>query len=479
MMRSGSRKRSRWFRFLLIGGLGCAGIVLAWWLADDKDQGNGSLQATLVRVDTDDRPECDISVFLAGDAIITQPWSHITVPTFLRLVDEIRAADVAVTNLETVIHEFRGYAQAQAGGVYMTSPPLIASELTWAGIDMVGHANDHTFDYGAIGVLENLDNVSRVGLVLAGSGRDLQEARAPRYMQVGDKTVALISAASSFVSFGKASRSRPDLHGRPGLNPLATTSEPVITITPRTAERLGQLARLVGRSGKRFEQRSFNKFGFKFRVGEAHGIEIGERVLENDLKGNLAAIRTGAETADIVVMSLHAHHDMPDWLSAFARRAIDEGADVILVHGPHYMLGVELYNGRPIFYGMGSFVFQNEQIERLPSEFYEAVGLGDDATPAEALSLRPAARYYQSHRRAWESFASALCLVDDRIVEIRLIPLDLGFRQPLPERGRPRYADERLGRSIMDQVQQHSADFGTTILFSPEMNAGFIQLNPD
>ena len=35
----------------------------------------------------------EISLFLAGDTIITQPWSHIKEPAFLRLVDEIRGAD--------------------------------------------------------------------------------------------------------------------------------------------------------------------------------------------------------------------------------------------------------------------------------------------------------------------------------------------------------------------------------------------------
>jgi len=71
----------------------------------------------------------DVSLLLAGDAQITRPWSHICDVSFLGLVDAIRAADVAIANLETVIHDFKGHAQADAGGVYMASPPLIAAEL--------------------------------------------------------------------------------------------------------------------------------------------------------------------------------------------------------------------------------------------------------------------------------------------------------------------------------------------------------------
>src|SRR5260221_7394792 len=37
--------------------------------------------------------------------------------------------------------------------------------------------------------------------------------------------------------------------------------------------------------------------------------------------------------------------------------AIDAGADIVIGHGWHYSLPVELYRGKPIFYGLGSFSF--------------------------------------------------------------------------------------------------------------------------
>ena len=33
------------------------------------------------------------------------------------------------------------------------------------------------------------------------------------------------------------------------------------------------------------------------------------------------------------------------------------GADAVIGHGPHYSLPVEVYRGKPIFYGLGSFSF--------------------------------------------------------------------------------------------------------------------------
>ena len=44
-------------------------------------------------------------------------------------------------------------------------------------------------------------------------------------------------------------------------------------------------------------------------------------------------------------------------MTEIAHAAIDAGADVVIGHGPHYSLPVEVYRGKPIFYGLGSFSF--------------------------------------------------------------------------------------------------------------------------
>ena len=44
-------------------------------------------------------------------------------------------------------------------------------------------------------------------------------------------------------------------------------------------------------------------------------------------------------------------------MTEIAHAAIDAGADVVIGHGPHYSLPVEIYKGKPIFYGLGSFSF--------------------------------------------------------------------------------------------------------------------------
>jgi poly-gamma-glutamate synthesis protein (capsule biosynthesis protein) len=44
-------------------------------------------------------------------------------------------------------------------------------------------------------------------------------------------------------------------------------------------------------------------------------------------------------------------------MTEIAHGAIDAGADIVIGHGPHYSLPVEVYRGKPIFYGLGNFSF--------------------------------------------------------------------------------------------------------------------------
>jgi poly-gamma-glutamate synthesis protein (capsule biosynthesis protein) len=63
--------------------------------------------------------------------------------------------------------------------------------------------------------------------------------------------------------------------------------------------------------------------------------------------------------ADIVVASCHwgLHKEVLAYMHEIGHAAIDAGADIVIGHGPHYSLAVEMYHGKPIYYGLGSFSF--------------------------------------------------------------------------------------------------------------------------
>ena len=160
------------------------------------------------------------SFALTGDSIITQKISVFSEPEFLQMIEIIRAADVAFTNLEMLFHDYEPYPGAESGGTYMRAAPSLLKEIIWAGFDMVSLANNHAVDYGIEGLRISRDWVRKSGLTFAGVGDNLTLARAPGYLDSGIGRVALISCASTYPSFGLAGPARPDVHGRPGLNPL-------------------------------------------------------------------------------------------------------------------------------------------------------------------------------------------------------------------------------------------------------------------
>ena len=416
----------------------------------------------------------DLGVFLAGDALMAEPWSRVTEPAFERLIAEMRAADATLVNLETVIHEFKGYPQADSGGIWAAAPPAIARELKWAGVDAVGHANNHAFDYGSTGILETLEHVAAAGLVLAGSGKDLQEARAPRTLVCDGGSVALVAMASTFVPYGRASRSRPDVAGRPGLNPLTLVRERVSEVTPGLARLLRRLAGSRGEPPHASGGSTFRVFGRSFRVGARTRRVSERRPVAADAAANLAAIAHAAREADVTIASIHAHAQKK-WLPDFAREALAAGADVVFCHGPHRVRGIELVGGKPIFYGLGDFVFQLDAISPQPAEAYERLGLPETANAADAAkAMRESS--LASLRAAYEGCAAALRFRGGRLEEIRLLPLDLQFDASEKTRGLPRWADPELGQRIIEQIARRSRPFRTQIRYDAARNEGWIAL---
>ena len=107
---------------------------------------------------------------LTGDSIITRKLSVYDEPEFLQMIDLIRSADLAFTNLEMLFHDYEPYPMAESGGTWMRGDPELAKELAWAGIDMVARANNHTGDYGVLGMRLTSKYVEEAGIVHAGVG---------------------------------------------------------------------------------------------------------------------------------------------------------------------------------------------------------------------------------------------------------------------------------------------------------------------
>src|SRR5919108_3068668 len=70
-----------------------------------------------------------MTMALTGDSIITRKLSVHTRPEFVRMIDLLRSADAAFTNLEMLFHDFEPYPSTESGGTYMRADPALARDL--------------------------------------------------------------------------------------------------------------------------------------------------------------------------------------------------------------------------------------------------------------------------------------------------------------------------------------------------------------
>ncbi|MFB3852674.1 MAG: CapA family protein [Vicinamibacterales bacterium] len=415
------------------------------------------------------KPPDDFTMALTGDSIITRRLSVYKEPAFLEMIELVRGADVAFTNLEMLFHDFEPYPMNESGGTYMRGEPALAEELVWAGFDMVARANNHTGDYGAEGMRLTTAHVAKAGLVQAGVGENLAEAREPKFVETAKARVALVAAASTFTDHSRAGHARGGVRGRPGLSPLRFTTSYRL---PR--ERLEQLQAVAKEAGRATTIRdgALTFFNTRFVAGDAPGAVSEPR--EEDVEEIAAAVRSASKLADYTIVSLHSHESDGDrtaparFLVEAAHALVDAGADVIVGHGPHRLRGIEIYKGKLILYSLSDFIFQNETLLRLPSENFETYNLGPEAQVSDFNDRRydNDRRGFPVDREVWESVVAVPRWRGRRLVAVELHPIGLGFGQPAARRGRPMLADGELAQKIIADLSERSKRFGTKIEFS-------------
>jgi poly-gamma-glutamate capsule biosynthesis protein CapA/YwtB (metallophosphatase superfamily) len=403
---------------------------------------------------------------LTGDAIITRRLSVFDEPAYLGMIDRIRGADVAFTNLEILLHDYEPAPAYQSGGTWMRGDPEMAEELVWAGFDMVSMANNHTGDYGADGMRLTRKYAEASGLVTAGAGENLYEAREARFLETASGRVALISVASTFTAHSVAGKPKGAVRGRPGLNPLRHSQSRVLTRDQLESLRAGLAGAGINvpASGDRLRA-----FGESFEVGEEAGVRTEPD--SADLAEISAVVRNAAGLADYVIVTIHAHErgrsngEPADFVVSFAHAMIDAGAHVVTGHGPHVLRGIEIYRGRPIFYSLGDFVFQNETLLRLPFDNYASYELGENQHVSDFNDARYSndTRGFPAQPEIWEAVIAYPRWENGQLAGIELEPITLGHGLPRSVRGRPVPADAELGRKIIGDLIERSGRFGTTI----------------
>jgi poly-gamma-glutamate synthesis protein (capsule biosynthesis protein) len=424
-----------------------------------------------------------------GDVIIVRPASQSTDPGLQSALKVLHDADVAFGNFESLIRDERTFAGPLGGS--MTGTREVAADLKAMGFTIMNRAGNHLVDAGQEGLFETMRLLDEAGLPYAGVGRNLDEARAPRFADTKKGRVGLVGMYSE--TGGGQSRLAASYRvgvtgGRPGLNSLGLNR--AITVSP---DHLAMLKRV--KDGV-FEHRnevtypirppagdtasSVELFGTTYKAGTKLG-ELTYAMNERDLADNLRSIKNGKQYSDFMIATIHAHQGdqimqsflfedrPPDFLVELAHKSIDNGADAFVGHGPHLLRGIEIYKGKPIFYDLGEFF--REWDWSCDCNFTP----NGDVTQAESVVRGLEARGVVEPIN-YES-AIALSKFDKgQLQEIRLFPIWARHDGPLSKRGLPMSAPPEIAQRILSRLQKLSEPFGTRIAI--EGNVGVIRLTP-
>jgi poly-gamma-glutamate capsule biosynthesis protein CapA/YwtB (metallophosphatase superfamily) len=441
-----------------------------------------------------------ITIALGGDIMPSRKLGIFREPEFLKLREILSTADATFANLESLVIRYGEGHPAVRAGTHMVTEPRFLGDVKWMGFNMVSCANSHSLNFGEEGLLLQNRYLDEAGILHAGTGRNLREASSPAYMDTPRGRVALIAATAHMPSPNyRATHQRVDFPGKPGVNPLGHKTTFVVdgeafAALKRTGARLGfddqrvRLADLGFNTPSEIGIASDTEYEFH---GQRHVLgntfDIRTQCTVKDVEENLRQIREARRQADIVIMSLHNQdmigrswltakarteiEEQPEFVVDFAHQCIDAGADIFAGHGPHFFLGTEIYQGKPIFYSLGNLIFENDTLCHIPGNPYERFGLDPYATPSDYFDAR-SGNETRGHHVTPEALQTVVAICEfgrSGLSGIKLYPVDLGFKRPRPQRGRPLLAEGQVATTILDRAVRLCARYGTQV----EQTAGY------
>ena len=247
------------------------------------------------------QPEEPITLLFAGDVLLSDhvlnaynTGGGIGGVVDGNLLEEIRKADLFMVNEE---FPFSARGEAAPDKQYtFRLPPERVSIFQEMGIDLVTLANNHALDFGTDALVDTLDTLDGAGILHVGAGRNLDEAKMPVTVEIQGKTIGFLGASRVIPETSWNATST-----KPGM---LVTYDPAFTI--REIEKLDQVCDYV-----------------------------------------VVYVHWGIERAE--------HPE--EYQRTMGKQYIDAGADLVVGSHPHMLQGIEYYQGKPIVYSLGNFVF--------------------------------------------------------------------------------------------------------------------------
>lgn len=401
------------------------------------------------------------TVAVTGQSLIKHDIRTFDTPGFEAVRKTLNTSDFAFTNFESTIFGSHG-GWPMKGSFFGSSQPVVLDTLQSLGFQGLSLSNNHAYDLGSAGILSTLEEVERRGFLHAGIGRNRTAAGRCGLGTISGRKIALVAMdggpGPDFMYAADAASGRPE---RPGINRLKLTQ--IIDVDEQAFEQLAAIRDKVGYTSMDLGNDSqpddkpivddLSEIALArglFRRSETFGRNV--KIDTDDLGRNLAAITAAANSDCLVVAYLHHHHwasdwhQVPGWVGSVARQCIDAGAHMFVSHGAPVLQPLEIYQGKPIFYSLGNFVFH----------------------------IRPGKSKWTA-REVWESVIG-LCSFNDMglLTGIAFHPVLIGGteglkNESLDERIAPEIATGEDGQRILRRFQQQCAQFGTAIRISEDV----------
>jgi hypothetical protein len=238
---------------------------------------------------------------------------------FHRLMPYLSTLNVMVGNLEGLLAEpaelfyKRGFKHVGEGHA-----PSIAA----AGFRMLNMASNVT--YGAEAIEATVKQLDAEGITHAGAGLDRAGARQPAHFTVDGQRITMVSRTAVFWPHGHEAT---DTQAGVATMHVATSYQPL----PRLVELPGLPPKVI-------------------TIPDGADVDA--------LRADIAAERANS---DILIAFFHhgvsSQRDVVDYQRTIAQAAIDAGADVVFGSHAHVIQPIEVYRGKPIFYGLGQVIF--------------------------------------------------------------------------------------------------------------------------
>lgn len=424
-----------------------------------------------------------IVVALTGDSMISRLVPKTEDAWGIKQI--IEQADIRFTNCESLFHDYESFPlpRDNSNATMMYARRDLVKELKFFGFNMVSLCNNHTMDYGQLGLNSTEQTLRDFEITFAGCGRDLYEAREPRYLETDKGRVALLAScwAQFQGAWERAANMRSGIPARPGINLLKVESE--YMVDTETFKHIKKVVSYFGKNPSEGNMESPNGdslslFHRKFRVGDKP--KIVRKINKEDYNDLMLNVKDAKVNSDWVIVSFHVHDydtkgpQFPaDFVRQYAHSCIDAGADVFVGHGPHMIQGIEIYKDKPIFYSLGNFIVHDLTVSKVTFDQYESFNLGPQAKPSDFYKARygiiPPSDPFK-YKNWFQSIIPVLEIDGENLLGIKIIPIVMEEENQRPiHQGNPKIAKGSRSKEIIEFLSDISADWGTKITYEDEI----------